>query len=298
MRKSFKSGQKSNAQDAIDSHEPGIAGTDGSLEGRVSETTIAFHYENGTVREFLATPSGWHEVPPGFLINDDLAHGYPPELAVEVLEDRVDFNDEALISKSMSGQFPLWTAPAKVPLQIVVPRGRRSFKQWMTRNNYTWAADPRTGQVRVVTRGGRLVDIPNQRGSAFEELASAAHPLWGPAIAFISLPLQQLRWAEAIVLRERGARLRECCAGHRFVWIGRTTKRWCGLHQRERDALETRYRRASTTEKKSLMADLERLGLRRGSKVYSRLPSEKGRLRLGQETPKGTEKQGDRPETS
>lgn len=263
MRKSIRIKQKSEDHDDLDSRKPKIAGT--VIEATVSETTIAFHYEkNGAVREFLATPSGWLEVPPGDLINDDLAHGYSPKLAMDVLEDRVDSKkNETLISMSMSGKFPLWTAPARVPLQIAVSRGRRSFKQWMTRNDYRWAVPPESGQVHLVTRGGRPVEIPGDWRSAFNELASGAQPVWGPAVAYVSLPLDQLRWAEAIVLRERGARLCDCRAGHRFVWIGRATKKWCSLHERERDALETRYRRASPTEKKLLVVDLKRLGLRR-----------------------------------
>lgn len=279
MQKSIGIKQKSKAPDGLDSNKPELSGT----FIKVSEATIAFHYEkNGTVREFLAIPSGWLEVPPGELINGYLAHKESPKLAMDILEGGVDSQkDETLIAKSTSGEFPLFTAPARVPLRIGIPRGRKSFKRWMTRNRCTWAVDRGTGQARLVTFRGRSVDVPDRWRSAFEELATEVHTEWGPAVAYISLLVNQLCWAEATVLRERGALLRDCRAGHRFVWIGRTTKQWCSWHERERDALETRYTRASRAEKKTLVADLKRLGLRRRGQGIRAIRARRGASTAG-----------------
>jgi hypothetical protein len=220
------------------------------------------------LREFLAAPVGWLEVSPGILMNVGLADGEPLHealrLAAEALDDR-----RTTALTALGGPYrQVEIMPTRVPVRVCVRGLGENFMTWLAEHRYQWAVSPfEPYQVRLVSRGGRLVDpeeVPPQWRTKAGNLTAADVEIgWATATAYGSHTGLPLWWVEATVLNEAGGRLDTCLAGHQFVWIGRASKSWCSDHQVEVDALLLKHRRimnrisrVPVAERESLQAQL------------------------------------------
>jgi hypothetical protein len=236
-------------REAPETEIPGAARTALSARFRV-----AFVHPSGAtrtgdaVREFLATPVGWLEVSPGILMNVGLADGEPLHEALRLAAEALDHRRTAAIGLLGGPYRQVEIMPTRVPVKVRVRGLGQHFTRWLTQRWYRWAVSPfEPHQVRLVSRGGKpvdLEDVPAQWRPRVENLTAKDVGIsWATATAYGSHTGLPLWWVEATVANEAGGRLETCLAGHRFVWIGRTSRKWCPDHQVQVDALLARHRR-------------------------------------------------------
>lgn len=182
------------------------------------------------------------EVPPGALINAILASTPTGHLATLEAPLQTFFGEGSLFShflqQARRETLGVWTA--SVPLGAT--RRGRHFAEWMERSGYrlVFNAD-HPEKSAVVDRSGATVAAPLEWAHLVGQPLEAIR--WGPALVFAAEAPQPVMWVEAAMVRMAGGKILLCPARHRYVWIGRKSKRWCPAHRRAVEALEVRWRR-------------------------------------------------------
>lgn len=276
----------------LDTGVPEIARTASARWG------VAFDYAEGRLREFVFAPSSseWCEVSPCDLLNRLLKHAQP---SLRRLLQRYEwFLDETFEGLLAASEQEPWREVSVVPTEVTlgIAREGQRLARWVHQRGHSLAYDPRSPYfLRLIDCKGRAVPVPKEwrKLTVFlaEDVERVVRPWlfrWRPALSYWSEVVPSLCWVEAIVAKQYGGKVLSCRAGHRFVWVGRSSKRWCPEHHREVEALEARWRRSIAGGRASSRAhELEQALRRLGYWAVRQASSQKGGRQVSSARPRG-----------